>query len=132
MSDKLTRRDFFRLAGLSAAAVGLSNQLFIKPNHLKTMDLNSIYSRGSTILPTQENFKTGVNNSLLLPSTQDERPNILYFQIDNLGIGELGCYGGGILRGADTKRIDQFAAEGMKLLLISRQKRSVHLADQHL
>lgn len=116
MSDKLTRRDFFRLAGLSAAAVGLSNQLFIKPNHLKTMDLNSIYSRGSTILPTQENFKTGVNNSLLLPSTQDERPNILYFQIDNLGIGELGCYGGGILRGADTKRIDQFAAEGMKLL----------------
>ena len=28
------------------------------------------------------------------------RPNIIYFHIDNLGYGELGCYGGGILRGA--------------------------------
>jgi len=44
------------------------------------------------------------------------RPNILYFLVDNLGYGELGCYGGGVLRGADTRRIDAFAAEGTKLL----------------
>jgi arylsulfatase len=43
-------------------------------------------------------------------------PNIVYFLVDNLGYGELGCYGGGILRGADTRRIDSFAAEGVKLL----------------
>lgn len=43
-------------------------------------------------------------------------PNIVYFLVANLGYGELGCYGGGILRGADTKRIDAFATEGMKLL----------------
>jgi len=43
-------------------------------------------------------------------------PNVVYFLVDNLGYGELGCYGGGILRGADTKRIDAFAGEGMKLL----------------
>jgi len=43
-------------------------------------------------------------------------PNIVYFLVDNLGYGELGCYGGGILRGADTRRIDAFATEGMKLL----------------
>lgn len=43
-------------------------------------------------------------------------PNVVYFLVDNLGYGELGCYGGGILRGADTKRIDAFANEGMKLL----------------
>ena len=43
-------------------------------------------------------------------------PNIVYFLVDNLGFGELGCYGGGILRGADTKRIDAFAREGTKLL----------------
>ena len=44
-----------------------------------------------------------------------EKPNILFFHVDNLGMGELGCYGGGILRGADTKRTDKFATEGVKL-----------------
>lgn len=44
-----------------------------------------------------------------------DKPNIVFFHVDNLGMGELGCYGGGILRGADTKRVDQFATEGLKL-----------------
>ena len=44
-----------------------------------------------------------------------KKPNIIFYQIDNLGMGELGCYGGGILRGADTKRIDQFASQGAKM-----------------
>jgi arylsulfatase len=44
------------------------------------------------------------------------RPNIVYFLVDNLGYGELGCYGGGVLRGADTQRIDAFAREGTLLL----------------
>ena len=39
-----------------------------------------------------------------------KKPNIVFFHVDNLGMGELGCYGGGILRGADTRRIDQFAS----------------------
>ena len=29
---------------------------------------------------------------------EKERPNVLFFHVDNLGYGELGCYGGGILR----------------------------------
>jgi arylsulfatase len=44
------------------------------------------------------------------------RPNVVYFQVDNLGYGEIGCYGGGVLRGAETRRIDQFAREGLQLL----------------
>ncbi len=40
------------------------------------------------------------------------KPNILFFHVDNLGMGELGCYGGGILRGADTRRMDNFAKQG--------------------
>jgi len=33
---------------------------------------------------------------------------------DNLGYGDLGCYGGGIIRGAPTPNIDQLAAEGKR------------------
>lgn len=44
------------------------------------------------------------------------RPNVIYFLVDNLGIGELSCYSGGPLRGATTTRIDAFAKEGMMLL----------------
>jgi|HubBroStandDraft_1064217.scaffolds.fasta_scaffold2144438_1 arylsulfatase len=36
----------------------------------------------------------------------DKKPNIVFIQMDNLGYGELGCYGGGIIRGAPTRRID--------------------------
>jgi arylsulfatase len=44
------------------------------------------------------------------------KPNIVLILMDNFGWGELGCYGGGILRGAPTPRIDKFAGEGMRLL----------------
>lgn len=44
-----------------------------------------------------------------------KKPNIVYFLVDNLGYGELGCYGGGILRGTKTPRIDRFAKQGMRL-----------------
>jgi arylsulfatase A-like enzyme len=45
-----------------------------------------------------------------------EQPNIVVFFWDNFGWGELGCYGGGVLRGAPTPRIDKLADEGLKLL----------------
>lgn len=44
------------------------------------------------------------------------KPNIVFFWWDNFGWGELGCYGGGILRGAPTPRIDRLASEGLRLL----------------
>ena len=47
--------------------------------------------------------------------TASEKPNILMIMVDNLGYGELGVYGGGVLRGAPTPRIDKLAAEGMRL-----------------
>jgi arylsulfatase A-like enzyme len=45
-----------------------------------------------------------------------KKPNIVFILTDNLGYGELGVYGGGILRGAPTPRIDKLASEGMRLL----------------
>jgi arylsulfatase len=44
------------------------------------------------------------------------KPNIVFLLMDNLGYGELGVYGGGILRGAPTPNIDRLASEGMRLL----------------
>jgi arylsulfatase len=41
-------------------------------------------------------------------------PNILFILMDNLGYGEVGCYGGGLLRGAPTPKIDTLAREGTK------------------
>jgi arylsulfatase A-like enzyme len=45
-----------------------------------------------------------------------KKPNIVFVLMDNLGYGELGCYGGGILRGAPTPRLDKLASEGTRLL----------------
>jgi len=71
------------------------------------------------------NRKLGVCSMLLgvllwLPAAsaiaQTKRPNIVFILTDNLGYGELGVYGGGILRGAPTPRIDKLASEGLRLL----------------
>ena len=45
-----------------------------------------------------------------------EKPNVVIMMVDNLGWGEIGTYGGGILRGAETPRLDTLAEEGLKLL----------------
>ncbi|MBZ5652789.1 MAG: sulfatase-like hydrolase/transferase, partial [Acidobacteriia bacterium] len=50
------------------------------------------------------------------PATGARKPNIVLMLTDNLGYGELGVYGGGILRGAPTPRIDKLAAESTRLL----------------
>jgi arylsulfatase A-like enzyme len=45
----------------------------------------------------------------------DDRPNVLFFHVDNLGFGELSCYSGGPFRGAWTERIDAFAQNGFRM-----------------
>jgi arylsulfatase len=50
------------------------------------------------------------------PSKDGKKPNIVFVLMDNLGYGEVGCYGGGMLRGAPTPRIDKLASEGTRLL----------------
>ena len=43
------------------------------------------------------------------------KPNIVLVLMDNFGYGEVGVYGGGVLRGAATPRIDSLADEGLRL-----------------
>jgi arylsulfatase len=47
---------------------------------------------------------------------KQDPPNIVLILADNLGWGELGCYGNSGIRGAVTPRIDRLAAEGLRLL----------------
>ena len=49
-------------------------------------------------------------------TAQPKKPNVVYFLVDNLGMGELSSYSGGPYRGVTTTRIDAFATEGMMLL----------------
>jgi len=46
----------------------------------------------------------------------NKNPNIVFIMADNLGWGELGCYGGGALLGAPTPNIDRLATQGLRLL----------------
>ena len=46
---------------------------------------------------------------------EEGRPNIVILLSDNLGYGELGSYGGGVLRGSPTPRLDALAKDGLRL-----------------
>ena len=44
-----------------------------------------------------------------------DKPNVVLVLMDNFGWGEIGVYGGGVMRGAPTPNIDSIAAEGLQL-----------------
>jgi arylsulfatase len=46
----------------------------------------------------------------------DTKPNILVIMTDDVGWGDLGCDGGGEMRGAPTPNIDRLASEGMRFV----------------
>ncbi|NJI60434.1 arylsulfatase [Microbacterium oxydans] len=45
-----------------------------------------------------------------------KKPNIILFMSDDVGWGDLGCYGGGENRGAPTPNLDRLAAEGLQFM----------------
>jgi arylsulfatase len=59
-------------------------------------------------------------------SEDGAKPNIVIILMDNLGYGEVGCYGGGILRGAATPNIDKLATDGTRLLNFNVETQSFH------
>jgi len=52
-----------------------------------------------------------LNNSQNLQAAQSERPNIVFILTDDMGVGDLGCYGGEVL---PTPNIDKMAGEGIR------------------
>jgi len=47
-------------------------------------------------------------------ANEPKKPNIIMIMTDDVGYGDLGCYGGGETRGCLTPHLDQMAAEGMR------------------
>lgn len=68
-------------------------------------------------------------------SAQSPKPNIIFILADDLGYGELGCYGQKLIQ---TPNIDRLAAEGMRFTqfyagsTVCAPSRSVLMTGQHL
>src|ERR1700751_81582 len=54
--------------------------------------------------------------SPLSVNAQNKKPNFVMIMTDDVGWGDLGSYGGGIMRGAPTPNLDRMAAGGMRFL----------------
>ena len=80
-----------------------------RTNYCLILLLGSVLSAATALAQT-------ASDQLLARAAAATKPNIVLMLTDNLGYGELGVYGGGILRGAPTPRIDKLASEGMRLL----------------
>lgn len=80
---------------------------------------------------------SGVGFAEAAPVKSDiNKPNVVVIMVDNLGWGELGCYGGGQLRGAETPRLDTLAKEGIQFLNFnvepqSTPSRSAFMTGRH-
>ena len=74
---------------------------------------------GAEVLTNRRNVLS--NNSSLAEIVNEDvmpappRPNIIIILADNMGYMDPGCYGGGAVLGAPTPRMDQMAAEGLRL-----------------
>ena len=63
-----------------------------------------------------ENDEKQANDALTsFVNETKRRPNILVYIMDDVGWGDLGCYGGGEALGAPTPNMDQLAQDGLRL-----------------
>jgi uncharacterized sulfatase len=69
------------------------------------------------------------------PASPDRRPNMVFILADDLGYGELGCYGQKLIQ---TPHLDRLAAEGMRFTqfyagsTVCAPSRSVLMTGQHV
>jgi uncharacterized sulfatase len=73
--------------------------------------------------------------TLAFPKTGPAKPNLIFILADDLGYGDLGCYGQKLIK---TPRLDKMAAEGMKFTrfysgsTVCAPSRSVLMTGQHM
>ena len=88
-------------------------------------------------IPVFRFFCLVVACSVFLPATfsAEKQPNLVFILADDLGYGDLGCYGQKLIQ---TPRLDRMAAEGMRFTdfyagaTVCAPSRSVLMTGQHL
>ena len=138
---KLSRRDFVKLFGAGAAALGLDSPLNTQaavttaeaasigsepviefpPERLRawedalTKKTVSIAENLEPVIPHPEQEAEMLQKLAALEEKSGKKPNILIFLMDDVGWGDAGCYGGGEAVGAPTPNMDRLAHEGLRL-----------------
>lgn len=95
---------------------------FAQPMHGQTAERNAFtqpelskpYLEPAIPRPAQE--KVAAEKLNALEAKFGRKPNIVILLVDDMGWGDPGCFGGGMLIGAPTPTIDKMAAGGLKLL----------------
>ncbi len=144
---KLSRRDFLKMAGLGAAAAGLSSIIqpapaqasavvkpaaMVMPQAMADSLLARLQEGGSTDPLAAETVRIAENMEPVivheaqaaeakkkleaLAAKTGKKPNVLIFIMDNVGYGDFGINGGGLMTGAPTPNIDRLGQEGLNLL----------------
>jgi hypothetical protein len=107
---KMNRREFLRKCAGTAGAVAFSH---------------SSVAAGGTLLS---------NKNVEVRLQRANRPNIIFIMVDDLGYGEVGCYGQQYIQ---TPKIDLLAAQGMRFTQVysgspvCSPSRSVLMTGQH-
>jgi arylsulfatase A-like enzyme len=68
------------------------------------------------MIPHPEQEAEAKKKLAALEKRAGKKPNILIFVMDNVGWGEPGIYGGGLMAGAPTPNMDRLGREGLQLL----------------
>jgi hypothetical protein len=50
-----------------------------------------------------------------MPPQESKKPNILYFHVDNISVGNFGCYGGAYPIGPKTPNIERHGAKKLSV-----------------
>lgn len=72
-------------------------------------------------IPRPEQDKQAAEKLAALEKKFGRKPNILILLVDDMGWGDPGCFGGGLLIGAPTPNIDSLATGGLKLYSVYSQ-----------
>ncbi|MEZ4768046.1 MAG: arylsulfatase [Caldilineales bacterium] len=68
------------------------------------------------VIPHDDQAAAARRKLAALEKKTGKKPNILIFLMDNVGYGDIGINGGGLLAGAPTPNIDRLGQEGLHLL----------------